>query len=257
MLGTALGALAMTPSRIPRTGIFQGLVSGVMLAAGYLVGVVLGLLVRPLVRRTGRRLNGAAWVLLTVVVLVVWAVAGFLGFRWQADQAVLLGVATPRATDWLLAFPVALGVLVVLLLLVRGVRALPRWPRRLAGVVLVLIVVLAGISLAGVPGVNPARSVLDRAFAPGNDRVVGGATQPADPMRSGSPASLVSWGSLGRGGRTFVTATPRPPTWRGPPGTPPSTRSGSTSGSAPRRTPASERSSPCASSPAPGRSPGR
>lgn len=165
MLGTALGALAMTPSRIPRTGIFQGLVSGVMLAAGYLVGVVLGLLVRPLVRRTGRRLNGAAWVLLTVVVLVVWAVAGFLGFRWQADQAVLLGVATPRATDWLLAFPVALGVLVVLLLLVRGVRALPRWPRRLAGVVLVLIVVLAGISLAGVPGVNPARSVLDRAFA--------------------------------------------------------------------------------------------
>jgi uncharacterized membrane protein len=200
----------MTPSLIPRTGFVQGLVCGVMLAAGYFVGVVLGLLVRPLVRRTGRRLNGAAWVLLTVVVLVVWAVAGFLGFRWQADQAGLLGVAAPRAIDWLLAFPVALGVLVVLLLLVRGVRALPRWPRRVVGVAVVLVVVLAGISLAGVPGVNPARSVLDRAFTAQNEGVFGGATQPADPLRSGSPASLVSWESLGRGGRTFVTTTPSP-----------------------------------------------
>jgi uncharacterized membrane protein len=210
LLGTVFGALAMTPSLIPRTWLFQGLVSGVLFAAGYLVGVVLGLLVRPLARRTGRRLNGAAWALITVVVLVVWAVAGFLGFRWQVDQAALLGVAAPGATGWLLAFPVALAVLVVLLVVVRGVRALPRWPRRLVGVVVVVVLVLAGVSLAGIPGVNPARSLLDRAFAPQNEGVFGGATQPADPLRSGSPASLVSWESLGRGGRTFVTTTPSP-----------------------------------------------
>jgi uncharacterized membrane protein len=210
LVGTALGALAMTPSLIPRTGFSAGLVCGVMLAAGYLVGVLLGLLVRPLARRTGRRLNGAAWVLLTVVVLLVWAVAGFLGFRWQGQQAALLGTAAPTATDWLLVVPVAFGALVVLLVVVRGVRALPRWPRRAVGVVVVLVVALAGVSLAGVPGINPARDLLDRAFAPQNDGVFGGATQPSDPLRSGSPASLVSWDSLGRGGRTFVTATPTP-----------------------------------------------
>lgn len=210
LLGTALGALAMTPSLIPRTGLLQGLVSGVMLAAGYLVGVLLGLLLRPLTRRTGRRLNGAAWVLITVVVLIVWAIAGFLGFRWQSDQAALLGVAGPDPTDWLLAVPVALGVLLALLVLVRGVRALPRWPRRVVGVVVLVALVLAGISLAGIPGVNPARALLDRAFAARNEGVFGGATQPVDPLRSGSPASLLSWESLGRGGRTFVTATPSP-----------------------------------------------
>ncbi len=208
LVGTALGALALTPSLIPRTGVLQGLVSGVMLAAGYLVGVLLGLLVRPLARRTGRRLNGAAWGLLTAVVLVVWAVVGYLGFGWQADQAALLGLPGPALSDWLLAFPVALGVLVVLLAVVRGVRALPRWPRRALAVVALVVVAAAAVSLAGIPGVNPARTVLDRAFSAQDEGVFDGAAQPADPLRSGSPASLVSWQSLGRGGRTFVTTAP-------------------------------------------------
>ncbi len=210
LLGTALGTLALTPSLIPRTGFFQGLVSGVMLAAGYLVGVLLGLLLRPLVRRTGRRLNGAAWTLLTVVLLVVWAVVGYLGFRWQADQAALLGIPAPALSDWLIAFPVALGVLVVLLALARVVRALPRWPRRALGVVALVVVAAAAVSVIGVPGVDPARSLLDRAFVGQDEGVFDGATQPADPLRSGSPASLLSWESLGRGGRTFVTTAPPP-----------------------------------------------
>lgn len=210
LIGTVLGTLALTPGLIPRTGFFQGLVSGVMLAAGYLIGVLLGLLIRPLSRRTGRRLNGAAWALLVVVLLVVWAVAGYLGFRWQGDQAALLGISGPSLTDWALLFPVALAVLVVLLLLVRGVRALPRWPRRAVAVVAVVVVVAVAVSLAGIPGFNPARSLLDRAFAAQDEGVFGGATQPADPLRSGSPASLVSWESLGRGGRTFVTTAPSP-----------------------------------------------
>jgi uncharacterized membrane protein len=208
LVGTALGVLALTPSLIPRTGVLQGVVCGVMFAAGYLVGVLLGLLVRPLARRTGRRLNGAAWVLLGIVVLLVWAVVGFLGFGWQADQAALLGLPAPVLSDWLLTFPVALGVLVVLLALVRGVRALPRWPRRVLGVVALVVVAALAVSVAGIPGVNPARTVLDRAFAAQNDGVFGGAAQPSDPLRSGSPASLVSWQSLGRGGRTFVTTAP-------------------------------------------------
>ena len=208
LIGTALGTLALTPSLIPRTGVLQGLVSGVMLAVGYLVGVLLGLLVRPLARRTGRRLNGAAWVLLTAVVLLAWAVTGLLGFRRQADQAALLGVPGPELSDWLLAFPVALGVLVALLVLARGVRALPRWPRRALGVVALVVVAAVAVSLAGIPGVNPARTVLDRAYTAQDEGVLDGAAQPADPLRSGSPASLVSWTSLGRGGRTFVTTAP-------------------------------------------------
>ena len=97
ILGTALGALALTPSLVPRTGVLQGVVCGVTLAVGYLLGALLGLLVRPLARRTGRRLTGAARVLLGVVVLLVWAVAGFLGFGRQADQAELLGLPARRS----------------------------------------------------------------------------------------------------------------------------------------------------------------
>ncbi|MFC5062912.1 alpha/beta-hydrolase family protein [Actinomycetospora atypica] len=207
-LGVALAALGFTPSLIPRTGPFQGLVSGVLLAAGYLVGVLLGRLARPLAPTISRPTRRLGWVVLGAALAAAGVVAVVLGSRWQDEQAALLGVAPPDR--WWLAVPVTLAVFAVLLAVVRGVRALPRWPRRLVVGVVVVVLVLAAVSVAGVPGVNPARAALDPAFAAQNDGVFGGATRPTSPRRSGSPASPVSWESLGRGGRTFVSSGPTP-----------------------------------------------
>ena len=207
-LGVALAALGFTPSLIPRTGLSQGLVSGVLLAAGYLIGVLLGRLARPLTPTISRPTRRIGWVVLGAALVAAGVVAVVLGSQWQDEQAALLGTAPPAR--WWLAVPVTLAVFVVLLALVRGVRALPRLPRRLVVGIVVVVLALAVVSVAGIPGVNPARSALDPAFAAQNDGVFGGATRPASPLRSGSPASPVSWGSLGRGGRTFVSSGPSP-----------------------------------------------
>ncbi|MEJ2868133.1 alpha/beta hydrolase [Actinomycetospora sp. OC33-EN08] len=210
-LGVGLAAVACTPTLIPRTGFFQGLVSGVMLAAGYLLGVVVALLARPLVRRRpSPALRGIGWVLLAMVLVPVVVQALRYGYAEQVAQAALLGVAPPTVPGWLLAVPVAAAVLALLVGLVRGVRALPRWPRRLVVGLGIVLVALMAVSVAGIPGVNPARTVLDRAFAAQDAGTFGGATQPTSPQRSGSPASLLTWESLGRGGRTFVSDTPAP-----------------------------------------------
>lgn len=208
-LGVGLAALACTPTLIPRTGFFQGLVSGVMLAAGYLLGVMVARAARPLVRRRPSPVvRGVGWVLLAMLLAPVVVLALLDGFRTQVAQAALLGVRPPTVLSWLVAVPVAVVVLAVLVAVVRGVRALPRWPRRVVVGLAVVVVVSALVSVAGIPGVNPARAVLDRAFAAQDAGVFGGATQPASPLRSGSPASLLSWDSLGRGGRTFVSSGP-------------------------------------------------
>ncbi|WP_018334497.1 alpha/beta hydrolase [Actinomycetospora chiangmaiensis] len=209
--GVALAALSCAPTLVPRTGFSQGLVAGVMLAAGHLLGVVLARVGRPLVRRRPSDTTRAlGWVLLAMLLGPVVVLALHSGYRGQVEQAALLGVRAPTAADWLLAVPVAVAVLAVLVAIVRGVRALPRWPRRGVLGLVTVIVVLALVSVAGIPGVNPARTVLDRAFAGQNDGVFGGATPPTSPLRSGSPASLLSWDSLGRGGRTFVSSGPSP-----------------------------------------------
>ena len=207
-LGVALAALGFTPSLIPRTGLLQGVVSGVLLATGYLVGVLLGRLARPLAPTISRPTRRLGWLVLGAALVGTGVVAVVLGSQWQDEQAALLGTAPPGT--WWLAVPVTLAVFVVLLAVVRGVRALPRLPRRLVVGIAVVVLVLAAVSVAGIPGVNPARAALDPAFAVQDDGVFGGATRPTSPRRSGSPASSVSWESLGRGGRTFVSSGPTP-----------------------------------------------
>ncbi|MDL5156536.1 alpha/beta hydrolase [Actinomycetospora termitidis] len=210
-LGVGLAALSCTPTLIPRTGFFQGLVCGVMLAAGYLLGVIVARLLRPLVHRApSPALRAVGWVLLAMLLVPVIVQALLSGYRSQVEQAALLGVAAPSVPDWLLAVPVAAVVLGLLVAIVRGVRALPRWPRRVVVGLGIVLVALMAVSVAGIPGVNPARTVLDRAFAAQDAGTFGGATQPTSPRRSGSPASPLTWESLGRGGRTFVSDTPAP-----------------------------------------------
>lgn len=87
----AVAVMAVTPSLIPRTWLFRGIVSGVSGAAVYGVGVLLGRLVRR--SATGRRLaEGAAarspgwvertlWAVLAVAVPVTLVVALVAGAR--------------------------------------------------------------------------------------------------------------------------------------------------------------------------------
>jgi uncharacterized membrane protein len=55
---------------------------------------------------------------------------------------------------------------------------------------------------------NPAVDLADRTFALQNRITPDGVTQPASPLRAGSPGSLVRWDSLGREGRIFSATGP-------------------------------------------------
>lgn len=233
VVGTLFAMLAMTPSLLPRDWLFQALVSGISGALGYGIGVALAWVLRHV--PAWRRLVAAArhrvpprvrtavrpWLVPALAVAVVVALALMLaaGARWQREMTAAIGMPGPSTGDWLRAGPLLVLVAVGFVLLARGLRwvglrierGLQRWlrfPRLLAGAVAVALVAVLTVVLVNDVLLSRTLSAVDGAFALANTEDHPGVTQPDDPGRSGSPASLVPWDSLGREGRRFVAEGP-------------------------------------------------
>ncbi|QBX54429.1 hypothetical protein EXE58_02390 [Nocardioides seonyuensis] len=212
-----LGCLSMTPSLLPRSGLFQGIVTGVAMALGYGIGVLVawgwrGLRDRerepwPWWARWGLAVGGPAALMVSLV----------LGVRWQ-DTAHRLAGTDPEPVSYLLLSPVAaLLVAALLIALARGIR----WStRRVVGLLerrlkpsaarvlgVVAVAFVAWTLLTGVAADAGLRA-LDASFALADQDTPAGVERPTTSLRSGSEESLVPWDSLGREGRTFVGRGP-------------------------------------------------
>jgi uncharacterized membrane protein len=209
--------LSFTPSLLPRASLFQGVVTGVSAAIGYGVGVFGARIWREFADRDPRAPRSGSWRNFAVVAALCLAVSAVLGYWWQEQLRDLMDMASQGPAS-LVLLPITAAVTFLLLLAagrgLRGVyRRLARWleqwfgarAARAAG----LIVVVAGTWLV-VSGVflDGLISVADRAFAVRNDLTPAGVEQPTSYVRSGSPASFVSWETLGRRGRMFIAGGP-------------------------------------------------
>ncbi|RBY83862.1 hypothetical protein DQ238_02030 [Geodermatophilus sp. TF02-6] len=231
LLGTLFAVMAMTPSLLPRNWLFQGVVSGISAAAGYGVGVLLAWLLRRSARvrrlaswirdRLPRQAAGWAWAVLLVAVPVALVAMLLVSAEWQREIATLVGMSRTTTTGWLRAGPTLVVVAALLLALTRGVRnlyrlvvrLLGRWrrlPRRLAKVVGAVAVAVLLVTVVNDVLLRQALSAVDSAFRASNHTTFSGDEQPQSAARSGSPASLVPWTTLGREGRRFVAGGPSP-----------------------------------------------
>jgi uncharacterized membrane protein len=216
---TVFFCLSLTPSLLPRGDVLQGLISGVLTAIGYGLGVLALWTVRKLSTRALPSPPRAAWWWLLGVASVAVAVFMYLGSGWQREIHQLMGMEPPPRlgflTVLLVAALLAAGLIGLFRLLRKGAQRLAgllgRWippatARVLAGaVVLVLALgVLNGVVIDGF------FTLTDNAFRTVNDETQPDTNPPDDPLRSGGPGSLVSWESLGNQGRTFVTGSPDP-----------------------------------------------
>lgn len=211
--------LSMTPSLLPRDALFQGVVSGASAAVGYCLGVFLTWLLRFMLSRddpwrAGTRLE---WFLLGLVALGGTAAMLVWFSVWQNEIRDLMQVPHLRATAYPTIALIALIVFVVLMtlgklfgaavaLVVRQVNRIA--PPRIAAVVGAgLVVALTTFILNGVVA-NYSMQALNASFAAANDETTAESSPPVSPLRSGGPESLVSWNSLGREGRVFISRGP-------------------------------------------------
>lgn len=218
LVGTLFFALSLTPSLIPREGMVQGVISGVSMAAGYGIGVLLVWLWRyfelPSVgAKTTRVLR---WLAAGVCIFLA------LGFLWQATHwqnsvRALMGLEeVPGVRPITIALFTALVFLLFLGLgklfkrlfgFVSGKLA-HRVPRRIAGILGLFAAfwlfwaaindVLLTAALHRVDGIYQR---LDAGIEPSMKA-------PTDPLKAGSSASLISWKDMGHQGRRYLALGP-------------------------------------------------
>ncbi|WP_084759388.1 alpha/beta hydrolase [Nocardia mangyaensis] len=238
IVATMFFGWSMTPSLLPRGWFFQGLVSGINATIGYGLGCALawawrtGVLPRitwPDRARTAwaKRPSWTGLVVKTAIVAACLVFAILMTAKsagWQREITDLMGMAPVSDSVAGYLRTTLLGAVVVSLLIwiSRAVVRLVRWitrglnqwvrvPASLARPLGVVIVVVAAVLLFNGVLAKAFFTVANSAFSARNSHTSAHAIQPTLPERSGSPASLAHWDTLGSEGRWFVANAPTPP----------------------------------------------
>ncbi|SFK71042.1 alpha/beta hydrolase [Geodermatophilus ruber] len=215
-----LGCASLTPSLLPRGWLLQGLIAGISAAIGYGAGVGAAWLVHEIIgRRPSPAVRRRAWQVLAAAGVVLGLVMLWLGQRWQREIHQLMGLEPPPGYRSAGIVVAAVLVFAALVGVGRAARRLTGWLTRLAGRLLphrlarpLAVVAVATLAVFLLNGVlfQGLVEAANSAFSVKDDGTEEGAVRPEAPQRSGSPASLVTWESLGLQGRNFVGAGPTP-----------------------------------------------
>jgi uncharacterized membrane protein len=208
---------ALTPSLLPRSWLFQGLVSGLTAAIGYGLGATAGALVRRAVRRRYPRAARWYWRIFWVYAAVIGVVFLALGTKWQQELRERLGMPRLATYDLLRIVAVSLLTFAVLLLIARSLRLATRrlarfagrWvPKRVAYAAATVLVAYLVLGLVNGFLANQLLTVADQTASLANGRTSPQARFPGTPLRSGGTESLAPWHTLGMQGREFIGTGP-------------------------------------------------
>lgn len=209
--------LALTPSLLPRSAVFQGALCAVAAVMGYGIGALLGWLLRATGLRLTGRVRRGAWVALLAAAVVGTVVLMIVSHGWQQTQRSSLGMEPASSASPIIAVLVGSAVFALLIIVCRAILALVhlirrklrrRLPAQAATWVTILAVAVCAIWLGRELVVGTGAAVLDRTYLAVNDEFTTDVAPPTLSEVSGGPGSSESWASLGRQGRIFIANTP-------------------------------------------------
>ncbi len=218
VLGVLFFAASLTPSLTPRSTVAQAVLSGLCVATGYGLGVLLrwlwGYLELPLPAADDsgrrRRIVGAACAIIAAVSL--WRsqhwenIVRELMNLGPAGPARILGVAAGAAIVALLAIVLGRAAWLLVEAVMRLVAR--KVPRRIANVVGAIAGVLLLVGLVNGVVLRSALDMLDASYRQADALIPPGMAPPQAADSPGSAQSLVAWDQLGRMGRRYVAARP-------------------------------------------------
>ncbi len=137
--------------------------------------------------------------------------------NWQDQLRALMSAASFPWTGYVVTVIVAVLIFVLLVaisrLLLRAVRWVERKisrvvPRRISATVIGVLAIALLFALLNGVAVRVIMTGLNNSFAAVNQETKAGDEPPTTTLRSGGPESLVTWDSLGRQGRSFISRGP-------------------------------------------------
>lgn len=218
VVATLFFAVSVTPSLLPRVYVVQGVLSGFSLAIGYGVGVALvwGWQFLELPRPT-QKIEYWAKRITTLLAVSIFLVFVRQDAEWQNSIRRLMDMPPLESADpyrfFLIAILIASMIVAFVRLMIRSVqrtsRRLERYvPRRISiGVSTLLVVTLAFLVSNDLIAAN-LLNVADRFFLNADSLIDSGIEQPTRAMSCGSVDSLVTWDSIGRRGKNFISGGP-------------------------------------------------
>lgn len=218
IVGVLLFAASLTPSLVPRSPLIQGGLSGVSLAVGYGVGVLLGRLFALLqIAPPEARLLRALKMMVLAVCVACAAFSLWWASGWQNRLLAVMDMPPQEGGGILLVAAASIAVFVVLLLIARGFgfvnrRLSARFGRYVPArpAVLLAFVATAALFWSIGNGVMATRAMrfMDALYRELDARFEETSPQPTEALKTGGPGSLISWASLGRRGRQMIAAGP-------------------------------------------------
>lgn len=216
-VGWIFAVLSFTPSLLPRSGLFQGVLAGINGAIGYGVGVALAWVWREYADRDRRQPTARSWQIFGAFVLVSGIIAVVLGERWQSQLRELMGAGDVPFSRFVMMPIFGIIMFVLLVGFGRALRSAYRGlssllgrkigPRAARATGWLTVAVATFLVLSGLVYDNAIKAI-DASFSLGDQTISSRLTAPEQETRSGSDASLVKWEDLGRQGRRFVTGGP-------------------------------------------------
>lgn len=219
LLGAAAFAAALSPSLIPRSALVQGVLAGLSFGCGYGIGAGLVLIwlwvAQPLPPREGWPARRSRIAALLAAAVMIWALWMARGWQNEIRAAMAMAPVESARSFTIAAIALLLGGLLVLLgrlfrrvLHIVAAQVEPFLPRRLARICgLVFAGWLFWAIGAGVL-LDRGLQLLDRSYAALDSVDPPDFSPPADPLKTGSPASLIAWDGLGAEGRNRIAAGP-------------------------------------------------
>ena len=211
----AMYAVSVSPSLMARSWAWHAVASGILVACGYVAGVVVQNVAQLVIRLTGLTISASEPVELGfrigigALFALWWIYAVIQSYRRARKAAALVNMPGETFGEYLLG---TAGAVVVSWMLLRIVGALNRlcWMLiasldahmpRLAAIVVSMVILFAIILRGGIGFFRRKAEQL-------NMRTARGIYQPVVPERSASPASSVTWESVGGQGRVFLGRGP-------------------------------------------------
>ena len=219
----AMYAVSVSPSLMARSWAWHAVASGILVACGYVAGVVVQNVAQLVIRLTGLTISASEPVELGfrigigTLFALWWLYAVIQSYRRARKAAALVNMPGETFGEYLLG---TAGAVVVSWMLLRIVGALNRlcWmiiasldahmPRPAAIVVSMVILFAIMFFLTSKVILRGGIGFFRRKAEQLNMRTARGIYQPVVPERSASPASSVTWESVGGQGRVFLGRGP-------------------------------------------------
>lgn len=218
LFGGLLFALSLTPSFIPRSFLFQGVLGGLCFALGYGTGIFINWLWNfleiPSPKGQALRILQISSCILVVIFLIycLWQ-----SVFWQNSIRSLMDMELLVSGNALLVALIA-GILAFILILIAQYiyqftsfanRQLQKFlPRRMAQVLGSILIAAFVINVINGVLARSALHIMDASYQKLDHLFDDGITAPTLNTATGSPNSLIKWADLGRLGRKFIVSGP-------------------------------------------------